>query len=307
MVLLSFMKIPLCTATRWEYHLKKRRNGAMLDRLLHYFSYDIAWYALIVAVLVGLCASVFGVILVLKRMSFIGDGLSHVAFGATAVAAVIGLTNSVWIVMPVTMLSAVLLLRGKRSRRLHGDAAIAVISVGALGFGYLLMKIFPRGNANIEGDVCTSLFGAQSILNLELSEVIFCIVVAIVTIAVFFAFYNKIFSVTFDEDFSKAVGINTSRYNLMIALVTAVIIVLAMNLVGSLLASALIIFPALSSMRVCRSFKGVVICSAVISVSAAVVGLLLALLFSLPVGPTIVVVDIVVFGVFTLLGVILKR
>ena len=279
----------------------------MLDKLLHYFSYDIAWYALIVAVLVALCASVFGVILVLKRMSFIGDGLSHVAFGATAVAAVIGLTNSVFVVMPVTMLCAIILLKSSKSKKLHGDASIAVISVGALGLGYLLMKIFPRTNANIEGDVCTSLFGAQSILSLELFEVIFCIVMAIISLAVFVIAYNKIFSVTFDEDFSKAVGINTSIYNLMIALVTAVIIVLAMNLVGSLLASALIIFPALSSMRVQRSFKGVMICSAVISVFAAFSGLILALLFSLPVGPTIVVVNMAVFCIFSIMGAILKR
>ena len=279
----------------------------MLDKLFHYFSYDIAWYALIVAVLVALCASVFGVILVLKRMSFIGDGLSHVAFGATAVAAVIGLTNSVLVVMPVTMLCAVILLKSGKSKRLHGDASIAVISVGALGLGYLLMKIFPRGNANIEGDVCTSLFGAQSILSLELSEVIFCIVMAVIALAVFVIAYNKIFSVTFDEDFSKAVGINTSLYNLMIALVTALIIVLAMNLVGSLLASALIIFPALSSMRMCRSFKGVMISSAIVSVLAAAGGLILALLLSLPVGPAIVVINMAVFGIFSLVGAILKR
>ncbi len=279
----------------------------MIDRLIHYFSYDIAWFALVVSILVALCSSVFGVILVLKRMSFIGDGLSHVAFGAMAVGAVIGVTNSVYVVMPITVLSAIILLKSGKSKKLKGDAAVAVISVGALGIGYLLMKVFPRGNANIEGDVCTSLFGAQSILNLRLPDVILCVVMSVAALVLFVVIYNKIFSVTFDEDFSGAIGINTSIYNLMIAVVTAVIIVLAMNLVGSLLASALIIFPALSAMRIFRSFRGVMVSAAITSVTCASVGMLTALLLSLPVGPTIVVANMIVYAIFAVVGKIIKR
>ena len=212
-----------------------------MSRLINYFSYDFVWFALIVGVLIALCASLFGVILVLKRFSFIGDGLSHVAFGAMAIAAVLKVTNSVALVMPITVVSAVLILKTGQRRKLKGDAAIAVISVGALAVGYLLLNLFPSGSANSAGDVCSSLFGASSILFLKEADVIFCAVISIIVILVFVLAYNKIFAVTFDEDFSRAIGIKASLYNLLLAVITAVIIVMAMELVGSLLISALII------------------------------------------------------------------
>ena len=277
-----------------------------MSRLINYFSYDFVWFALIVGVLIALCASLFGVILVLKRFSFIGDGLSHVAFGAMAIAAVLKVTNSVALVMPITVVSAVLILKTGQRRKLKGDAAIAVISVGALAVGYLLLNLFPSGSANIAGDVCSSLFGASSILFLKEADVIFCAVISIIVILVFVLAYNKIFAVTFDEDFSRAIGIKASLYNLLLAVITAVIIVMAMELVGSLLISALIIFPALSAMRIFKSFKKVIICAAVLSVFCAATGIVAALLLSTPVGPTIVAADIIAFAVFAAIGKLIR-
>ncbi|MDE5853527.1 MAG: metal ABC transporter permease [Ruminococcus sp.] len=269
----------------------------MIAQLEYYFSYPFVRYALIVGLLISLCSSLLGVTLVLKRFSFIGDGLSHVAFGAMAIAAVVGITNRMIIILPVTVLSAILILRTGQNTKIRGDASIAMISVGSLATGYMLMNLFPV-SSNISADVCGSLFGSASILTLKESDVLLCLIMAVIVLAVFVLFYNKIFSVTFDENFSKATGINSDGYNLMIAVITAIIIVLAMNLVGSLLISALIIFPALSAMRLFKSFKGVIICSAVISVICAGTGIILSILFSTPVGATIVVADIAVFFIF---------
>ncbi|MBQ9695298.1 MAG: metal ABC transporter permease [Oscillospiraceae bacterium] len=269
-----------------------------LEKLVTYFqNYAFVRYAFIVGLLIALCSSLLGVTLVLKRFSFIGDGLSHVAFGAMAVAAVTGLTNRMWIVLPVTLLSAVLLLRTGQHTRIKGDAAVAMISVGALAVGYMLMNLFPS-SSNISGDVCSTLFGSTSILTLRGVDVALCAVMAIIVIAVFLLFYHKIFAVTFDESFCAATGIRANLYNLLIAVITAVIIVVAMNLVGSLLISALIIFPALSAMRVFRSFRSVIICSSVISVVCAGMGIILSILFSTPVGSTIVTADLLVFLIF---------
>ncbi|MCM1132676.1 MAG: metal ABC transporter permease [Ruminococcus flavefaciens] len=270
----------------------------MLAELENYFSYPFVRYAFIVVLLIALCSSLLGVPLVLKRFSFIGDGLSHVAFGAMAVAAITGITNRMIIVMPVTVISAVLILRTGRNTKIRGDASIAMISVSALALGYMLMNRFPS-SSNISSDVCGSLFGSTSILKLDKSDVILCTVMAVMVLATFMLFYNKIFSVTFDENFSKATGINSDGYNLMIAVITAIIIVLAMNLVGSLLISALIIFPALSAMRLFRSFKSVIVCSAVISVVCAGAGVIISLICSTPVGATIVVSDLAVFLIFS--------
>ena len=278
-----------------------------MTKLALYFSQDFVWFALIVGILIALCASLFGVILVLKRFSFIGDGLSHVAFGAMAIAAVLKVTNSVAMVMPVTVICAVLLLKTGQRAKLRGDAAIAVFSVGALAIGYLLLNIFPNGSSNIAGDVCSSLFGASSILFLKAYDVWLCLGMSVAVLLLFIFNYNRIFAVTFDEDFSKAIGVRASLYNLLLAIVTAVIIVMAMELVGSLLISALIIFPALSAMRVFRSFKKVIVCSAVISVTCAVIGILAALILSTPVGPTIVATDIVAFVVFAILGRLVRK
>lgn len=278
----------------------------MIETLQFYWSYPFVRYAVIVGVLIALCSSLLGVTLVLKRFSYIGDGLSHVAFGALAVATVFDVTDTMWIVMPVTVLSAVLLLRTGQNAKIQGDAAIAMLSVGSLAVGYLLLHLF-SSSANISGDVCSTLFGSTSILTLTRSEVWLCVAMSVIVVALFCLLYNRIFAVTFDENFARATGIPANTYNLMIAIITAVIIVLAMNLVGSLLISALVIFPALSAMRVVRNFKGVVICSAVISVCCALVGIVLAILFSTPVGATIVVADIAVFLINSAVGRALKR
>ena len=273
----------------------------MFDKLGMYLQYSFVWYALIVGILIALCSSLLGVTLVLKRFSFIGDGLSHVAFGAMAIAAVCNLTNEMLLVLPVTIISAILLLRTGQNTRIKGDAAIAMISVGALAFGYLIMNIFST-SSNLSGDVCSTLFGSTSILTLTQKEVWLCIILSIAVVVIFVLFYNKIFAVTFDENFAKATGTKTERYNLLIAVVIAVIIVLAMNLVGSLLISALVIFPALSAMRIFRSFKGVTICSAVLSVVCAFAGILISILAGTPVGSTIVAVDVAAFAVCYVTG-----
>ncbi len=271
----------------------------MIATLQMYFAYPFVRYALIVGVLIALCSSLFGVTLVLKRFSFIGDGLSHVAFGAMAIAGVLHLTSEMLFVLPFTVLSAILLLRTGQNTKIKGDAAIAMVSVGALALGYLLLNLFSV-SSNLSGDVCTTLFGSTSILTLTRTEVAVCTVLSVAVVILFVFFYNKIFSVTFDEDFAKAAGMKAEAYNLLIASVVAVIIVLAMNLVGSLLISALIIFPAMSAMRLFRSFKGVTVCSAVISVICAVLGILISIVGGTPVGSTIVAADIAVFLLFCL-------
>lgn len=271
------------------------------ETLASYLAYPFVRYALIVGVLIALCSSLLGVTLVLKRFSFIGDGLSHVAFGAIAIASVMNLTNEMLFVLPATIACAVLLLRAGNNAKIKGDAAIAMISVGALAIGYLLMHLFST-STNLSGDVCSTLFGSTSILTLTFGEVVLCCVLSLTVIGVFVLFYHKIFAVTFDENFAMAVGTNVNGYNLMIAVIIAVIIVLAMNLVGSLLISALVIFPALSAMRVFRSFFSVTVCSAVLSVVCTLVGMLISIVGGTPVGSTIVAVDIAAFILFAVIG-----
>ncbi len=268
----------------------------MIEKIFMYLQYPFVRYALIVGVLIALCSSLLGVTLVLKRYSFIGDGLSHVAFGVMSVAAVMNLTNDMILVLPVTILCAIVLLRKGQDAKIKGDAAIAMISVGALAFGYLLMNLFST-SSNLSGDVCSTLFGSTSILTLTSKEVALCAVLSVVVVIIFILFYNKIFAVTFDENFAKASETKDERYNILIAVVIAVIIVLAMNLVGSLLISALVIFPALSAMRIFNSFKKVTVCSAVLSVICAFVGMMISILAGTPVGSTIVAADVVVFAV----------
>lgn len=274
--------------------------------LYDYFSFPFVRYAFIVGILISLCSALLGVTLVLKRYSFIGDGLSHVAFGALAIATVLGVSNNMLIIMPITIASAVLLLRMGQNSKIKGDAAIAMISVGALAIGYLLLYVFPS-STNISGDVCSTLFGSTNFITLSNTDVWICVIMSLLVILAYCFFYNKIFAVTFDENFTRGVGVKAELYNLLIATVTAVVIVLAMKLVGSLLIAALIIFPALSAMRVFKSFKSVVIASGIISVSASAVGLILSILYSTPAGATIVTVDIVTFGIFSIIGVITKR
>ncbi len=278
----------------------------MIDTLIQYFSFPFVRYAFIVGILIALCSSLLGVTLVLKRFSFIGDGLSHVAFGGIAIASVLNITNNMYLVLPLTILSAILLLRAGKDTKIQGDAKIAMISVGALALGYLLMNVFST-SSNLSGDVCSTLFGSTSILTLTKGEVYLCTILSICVIIAFILFYNKIFAVTFDQDFATAVGTHASIYNLAIAIIIATIIVLAMNLVGSLLISALVIFPAISAMRLFKSFRSVTICSAVISVVCAVAGLLIAILAGTPVGSTIVAADIFVFIIFYIIEAIKER
>ena len=278
----------------------------MAETLMTYLQYPFVRNALIVGVLISLCSSLLGVTLVLTRFSFIGDGLSHVAFGGIAIAAVMNVTNEMLIVLPVTIISAILLLRTGQNTKIKGDAAIAMISVGALAFGYLLMNVF-SSSSNISGDVCTTLFGSTSILTLSSWEVILCIVLSVLVLLIFVLFYNKIFAVTFDEDFAVASGTDANRYNLLIAVIVAVIIVLAMNLVGSLLISALVIFPVLSAMRLYDNFKGVTICSVVLSVICSLSGMIISILAGTPVGSTIVAVDVAAFLICYIAGRFLKE
>lgn len=269
--------------------------------LSEYLHYPFIKYALAAGVLIALCSSLLGVTLVLKRYSFIGDGLSHVAFGALSIATILRINSEMILVLPITVICAILMLCGTRSLKQRGDATLAMLSVGTLAIGYLLLNIFPV-SSNVSGDVCGTLFGSTSILTLSKADVWICLIMSGVVIGTFVLFYDKIFSITFDENFAAASGISTAFYNYMISIITAVIIVLAMSLAGSLLTSALIVFPAVSAMRVFKSFKGVVVCSAILSVFCALFGILASILFSTPVGCTIVAVNILAFITFGIAG-----
>lgn len=278
----------------------------MIEKLSFYFDFPFVRYALITGVLISLCSSLFGVTLVLKRFSFIGDGLSHVAFGALAIASVLRISNSMVFVLPVTVLCAVLILKGGNNSKLNGDASIAMFSVGSLAVGYLLMNMFSV-SSNLAGDVCTSLFGSTSILTLTSADVWLSFILSVVVIGLFILFYNRIFAVTFDENFASATGTRSGAYNLFISVMIAVIIVVAMELVGSLLISALVIFPALSAMRVFKTFRSVTVCAAVLSVFCAFFGIMLSILIETPTGATVVAFDIVMFAVFSAFGSAMKR
>ena len=273
----------------------------MIATLQYYWTFPFVRYALAVGVLIALCASLFGVTLVLKGFSYLGDGLSHVAFGAMSVATVLRFTDSMLLVLPVTVLAAVLLLRGGRRAGIRGDAAIGMLSVGALALGYLVTNLFSAG-PNLAGDVCSTLFGSTSILTLTRREVWLCAGLAAATVGLFLLLYHKIFALTFDETFARASGMGAGRWQLLLAVLIAVIVVLAMYLVGSLLISALVLFPALAAMGVCRSFLGVTVCAAVFAVVCAAGGILLAVLAGTPVGATIVAVNMAGFALFRLAG-----
>ena len=277
----------------------------IIEKLRFYMNYPFVVYALVVGVFIALCSSLFGVSLVLKRFSFIGDGLSHVAFGAMSVSAVLNLANDTLLTMPITILVAIILLKLGENAKIKGDALIAILSVGSLAIGYMLVNMF-SSSANVSGDVCTSLFGSTSILTLTKTEVIVCITMSLVVISLYVIFYNKIFAITFDETFAKATGVNTERYNLFIAIIIAIIIVLGMNLVGSLLISALIVFPALSAMRLMKTFRAVVICLAVMSIICALLGILSSILLSTPVGSTIVLANIILFILSSIIGKVIR-
>lgn len=273
----------------------------MIGTLALYFSFPFVRYALLVGIFISLCSALLGVPLVLKRFSFIGDGLSHVAFGAMALATILDFTqNMMIIIIPVTVAAAVLILRAGQNTRIRGDAVVAMLSVSAMALGYFLMNVFTV-SSNVSGDVCSTLFGSTAILTLTRSDVWVCILMSLIVLGAFIVFYNKIFAVTFDENFAEASGVNVDMYNTLLAVITAVIIVLAMKLVGTLLISALIIFPALSAMRLFKSFKKVIICAGIMSVLCSCLGIVVSILFSTPTGSTIVLADLAVFLIFRLI------
>lgn len=277
----------------------------IMTKLALYFSFPFVRYALIVGIFISLCASLLGVPLVLKRFSFIGDGLSHVAFGAMAIAAIMNLYNEMIIILPVTILAAILILQAGQNTKMRGDASIAMLSVSAMAIGYLLMNVFSV-SGNVSGDVCSTLFGSTAILTLSRQDVWICLGMSLVVILAFIALYPKIFVVTFDENFAEASGVNAKFYNMLIAVITAIIIVLAMKLVGTLLISALIIFPALSAMRVFKSFRKVIVCAAIMSVVCSSAGIIASIVLSTPVGSTIVAANLVAFIAFWCAGKALK-
>ena len=278
----------------------------MWNTLVEYLQYPFVRRILVAGVLVAFCASMLGVTLVLKRFSYIGDGLSHVAFAAMAIAMVLRMTNNTLIILPITVVAAILMLKTGQNAKINGDAVIAMLSVGSLAFGYLIMNVSGTSQ-NVSGDVCSTLFGAASILTLSNTDVWICLIMSLLVLVFYILYYHKIFSVTFDENFSRATGIHTGAYNVLMAVVTAVVIVVAMNIVGSLLVSALIIFPALSAMRVFKNYKSVFICSAVYGVVSSGVGILISIAASTPVSATIVAIDIVLFVIFSIIGIALHR
>lgn len=277
----------------------------LLETIKMYFSFSFVQYAFIAGIMIALSSSLLGVTLVLKRFSYIGDGLSHTAFGAMAIASVLKLSNDTIFILPVTILSAIIILCASENSKIKGDASVAMISVGSLAIGYFLMNIFSPP-ANLSGDVCSTLFGSTLILTLTKTDMILSVVISALVIVFFIFFYNRIFAITFDEDFSHACGINTKLMNIIIASVIATVIVLAMNLVGTLLISALIIFPAISSMMIFKSFRNVTIFACAFSIFCAAAGLFAAVVSGTPVGSTIVVVDIVCFGICKLISVFRK-
>lgn len=279
------------------------RNGvnSMFDSIMLYFSYPFIRYAFVVGILVSLSASLLGVVLVLRRFSLMGEGLSHVAFGALAIAMPLQLTNNMMVILPLTILCAVMLLYRGEKVKLQGDAMIALISVSSLGLGYLLIHLFSR-SANLSGDVCTVLFGSTSILTMTPEKIRWSVILSIGVVVIFILIYDRIFAITFDEEFATGTGIPTGVYHLLMAIIIAVIIVLGMDLVGSLLITALIILPALSAMSIWKSFFRVTVFAVAFAVLGTGSGLLLSIVTGTPVGPTIVAVDIFLFGICSLIG-----
>lgn len=278
-----------------------------MDTLIFYYkTYPVITYSTIVLTLVSLCAALLGVSLVLKRFSMIGDGLSHTAFGATSIATAASFAP-IYIALPFTVVAAIILLRIRSNAKIMSDAAIAMISSSSLAFGYIILNLFPSKSSSISGDACSSLFGSASIIGIKKSDVLVCAVLAALVLFVFVFFYNKIFAVTFDENFAGATGTKVEIYNTLLAVVTGIVIVIAMNMVGALLISSLITFPALSAMRVFKTFKKAVICSACIAVVCALTGIVVCIIASTPVGPTIAVANVASFAIFYILGLIFSK
>ena len=272
----------------------------MFDLIVSMFSYTFILRALIVGLLVSLCSALLGVSLVLKRYSMIGDGLSHVGFGALAVAMAMNWAPLA-VAIPVVIIAAFLLLRVSENSHIKGDSAIALISTSSLAVGIMAISL----SKGMYSDVYGYMFG--SILAMTDTDVLLSVVLSAVVLILFIVCYHKIFAVTFDEDFARATGIHAGRYNMLIALLTAITIVLGMRMMGALLISALVIFPALTSMRVCKRFHSVVVTSALISVFCFFIGLTVSYLFATPTGASVVVINIICFMVFSLIGFIKNR
>ena len=275
------------------------------EELGYYLQFDFVKYAIVVGVLISLCCAILGVTLVLKRYAMIGDGLSHVAFGAMTIAMVLTIAD-MYLMLPITILVARFLIRLTNKVKVKNDSAIAMLSVGALAIGYLLVNLFST-SANISGDVCSTLFGSTSILTLSTLDVWLCVGLTIVVLIYFIFFHNKIFAMTFDESFAKSTGVKTAIYNNIMAVIVGVIIVLAMKLVGSLLISALIVFPALSAIRLFKSYKMVIIFASIVSVINSILGILISMLWGTPVGATIVVMNIFVYIICWLVEIIMRN
>lgn len=273
---------------------------SFINSILNYFNYDFVRYALLAAVFISIAASLLGIPLVLKRFSFIGDGLSHTAFGAMAIATVLKLSDCNLLVMPVTVICAIILLALNNYTKVKGDASLAIISVTSMAFGYFLMNVKSTA-ANVSGDVCSTLFGSTAIITLTKKDVLFSAVVCLIVVLLYVFYYHNIFAVTFDESFARSCGINVTLYNFMIAIVTAVVIVMAMNFVGSLLITALVVFPPLAAMKVSDSFKKVIAVSALFAVITSVLGVLISVVFSTPVGATIVLCQALSYIVFIII------
>ena len=267
--------------------------------ILTMFSFPFMQRALIAGVLVSLCAALLGVSLVLKRYSMIGDGLSHVSFGALAIAVALGITP-LWFSIPVVILAAFLLLRVADNPRWNSDAAIAAMSASALAIGILVIS----RTTGMTTDVDNYMFG--SVLAMGRTDVALSVVLCLAVLVLFLLFYHKIFAVTFDENFSRATGLKADRYNTLLAILTALTIVLGMRMMGAMLISSLVIFPALTAMRLFRSFRGVVICAAVASVACFCIGLTVSFAFSTPVGATVVAADLSLFLLSCLIGLMKK-
>lgn len=266
-----------------------------------YLAYPFVRNALLAGLLIALAAALLGVTLVLRRLSYIGDGLSHVAFGTMAVAGALNFADRLALSLPATAVCAVVLLRSGRGAKVRGDAALAMLSAGALALGYLLMNLRP-GTSNVAGDVCSTLFGSTSILTLAPSDVRLCAALSLAVAAFFALFRNRVFEVVFDPDFARTAGTRTAFWETALAVLSAVVIVLAMRLVGTLLISALLVFPAAGALRVCRSFRATLLCAAATGVLCALAGILAAILAGTPVGSTIVAADLLAYLLLGLLG-----
>lgn len=258
------------------------------------FSLDFMMKAFVVGILISLCSSLLGVSLVLKRYAMIGDGLSHVGFGALTVAAAMNVTP-LYVSIPVVIVTAFLLLRISESGKLKGDSAIALVSSSALALGVLIVSVSGT-NVNINSYLFGSIYAVSN------QDMYLSIILSVVVIALYFVFYNKIFAVTFDENFARATGANASLYNVVTACLTAVTVVIGMRLVGSLLISSLIIFPPLTSMRVFKTFKKVIISSAAIGVFCVVVGIILSFLLDVPASACIVIINLAAYILFYVIG-----